>query len=153
MHHWPPHYQHACNIFKLQGFQSTDILQPASKVSSDKDWTLVPTKLLSSSKLVSPSLSPSDGTLQTAFSQRVMLHSKEWLRPFPCWKGAWVLESLSVEICQKYSAESLGPKEYNTPRPRGLTPPTQTLHIEINFADQKPNALVDTLTAIPIVWP
>ncbi len=129
----------------------TEILQPASKVSSDEAWTLVPTKLLSSSKLVSP-LSLRRRT-SNSFAQRVMLHSKDWLRPFPCWKGAWVLESLSVEICQKYSAELLGPMEYNTPRLRGFTPWTQTLHIEINFADQKPNALVDTLTALSIVWP
>lgn len=103
-----------------------------------------------------PNLSPrsfSDGALQTAFAQRVMLHSRERLRPFPCWKGLWVLGSLSVGICQKYSVELLGPKEYNTPRPRGLTPGAQTLHIEINFADEKPNTLVDTLTAIVIVWP
>lgn len=54
-----------------------------------------------------------------SFAQWVMLHSRELLCPFPCWKGAWVLGSLSVEICQKYSADLLGPEENNTPRPRG----------------------------------
>lgn len=73
-----------------------------------------------------------------SFAQSVTLHSKEWLHPFSCWKGAWVLESLSVEICQKHSAELLGPKEYNTPWLTGFTPRTQTLHIEINFRNPTP---------------
>ncbi len=131
--------------------KSSETLQAASKVSNNKDWTLVPTKLFSSSKLVSP-LSLWRRT-SNSFAQRVMLHSKEWLRPFPCRKGARVLESLSVEICQKYSVELLGPEEYNTLRLKGFTPQTQTLHTEINFVAQESNALVDTLTTVSIVWP
>lgn len=59
-----------------------------------------------------------------SFAPSVKLQGKVWLRPFIYWKGAWVLESLSVEISQKHSAELLGPKEYNTPRLKGVYPDT-----------------------------
>lgn len=145
MHHRPPHKQHS------------------SCKSYMKFWSQPPKYQMMKSELLSlpnsshpPNLSPrsfSDGALQTALHSVLCCIAESGCVPSPCWKGLWVLGSLSVEICQKYSVELLGPKEYNTPRPRGLTPGAWTLHIEINFADEKPNTLADTLTAIVIVWP
>lgn len=102
-----------------------------------------PPKLLSSSKTCLPSL-----PLTPHFKQ--LLHSvscciaKSDCVPSRVEKAPWVLESLSVEICQKHSAGLLGPEEYNTPGLSGLTPLTRTLCTEINSADQKPDAPVDT---------
>lgn len=98
-------------------------------------------------------LAPCDTVPQTALHSALCCIAESDCIPSPYWKGAWVVGSLSVEICQNYSADFLGPKEYNTPRPGGLTPWTQTFQIGLNFAEPKPNTLFDTLTTILIVWP
>lgn len=97
-------------------------------------------------------LSPSDAVLQTALHSMLCCIAKSDSVPYHVEKRRLGVRELVSRNLSKVLSGVTGAYGVQYPQTKRVLPHEPRHLTEMNFVDQKPNALVDTLTTFPIVW-